>query len=86
MSLKKQKRNEGTSHSVQESSESIYAGSEKGIILFAMTCFEWQAVNWMPVDFTEETQKRILTRAIKCQLRDFKSDAKPYQYRDIHKK
>lgn len=70
----------------QENDTKVYAGSETRIILFAITCFEWQAEIGSPVDFTDTKQKDILTPAMKYQFRDFDGNTKPYQFRDMHNK
>lgn len=77
MSAKKVKYNDDIS-----AVSKLYAGSETGIILLAITCFEFQAEMKAPVDFTDEN-KEMLTRAVKYQLHDFRGKTRPFQFKNI---
>lgn len=54
----------------------IPSNSEERIILFAITCMEWEAVYLQPPIFEHISNKISLLRAIRAQCRDFQSDYK----------
>lgn len=60
--------------------------AETRIILFVITCMEWQAEYRKPAEFDKFVADNSLSRAIKAQLRDFQQDVKPFQYKNIYKK
>lgn len=53
------------------SSKEIPSNSEARIILFAITCFEWQAVYLEPALFAPLDNPISLTRAVRAQCRDW---------------
>lgn len=49
----------------------IPSNSEPRIILFAITCLEWQAEYLVPAEFGQLHNPISLTRALQAQCRDF---------------
>lgn len=49
----------------------IPSNSEPRIILFAITCLEWQAEYLVPAEFGQLHNPISLTRAVRAQFRDF---------------
>lgn len=62
----------------------IKSNSEARIILFAITCLEWEAVYLKPAEFTSTQNPISLTRAVQAQCRDFGEKVKPSTKKKIY--
>lgn len=64
--------------------KTIQSNSEARIILFGITCLEWQAEFLSPAEFGQLDNPISLTRAIRAQCRDFDEKYKPSTKKKIY--
>lgn len=63
----------------------IPSNCEARIILFVITCLEWQAEYLSPAEFHQLDNPISLTRAVRAQCRDFGEKYKPSTKKKIYK-
>lgn len=63
----------------------IPSNSEARIILFVITCLEWQAEYLSPAEFHQLDNPISLTRALRAQCRDFGEKYKPSTKKKIYR-